>query len=343
MIARMLLAAVLLLMLAACAPSLAAPAPAPTATPLPLETILPRNAIRALDHPATVMAAAASAHVAALDMVMGVRVGEAARAYPIGLLSRYEIANDTLGGLPIAVTFCPLCNSGVVFERTVGADEAPDTLFFEVSGKLLDNALVMVDRESETLWAQSRAVGVAGPLAGTELELVAATQMTWQDWAAAHPDTTLVIDEQAQPAAIARVLPSARGALAAPETVQGYVIGVASGDTSIAIPLDYVEVQGVVNAEVASLPPFLLAALDEPGAVTVWQRTHAGQTLSFQRDGAGLRDAETGTRWNRRTGAAEEGPLAGAQLKPFPTLLTHWLGWADLHPETEVWTGCEGC
>lgn len=331
------------LLLTACAAPQQANTPAPSPTPvLPFEVLLPPNAIPVLDHPATVPAAEADARIGPLENVMGVAIGGEARAYPIGMMSRYEVANDTLGGQPIAVTFCPSCNTAVAFARTAqGAAAAPPDLTFGVSGRLLDGALVMVDEQTGSLWAQSRLQAVEGPLAGATLELLAGSQMPWQEWLAQHPETTLVIDEEAPAAQASFEIPTipVPGSAPTAASVTGYVVGVASESLALAVPVTEIDALGVINGEAEGLAPFLLVSLGEPGAFTAWERRHEGQTLTFTREGEQLKDRETGTLWDVRTGRAESGPLAGVQLAPFTVRLTHWRGWLDLYPKTTIWPG----
>lgn len=335
-----LLAFMIIILLGCRAPEATAPrATQPPTVSEALETILPKDAIQTLDHPRTVPAN--EAELDPYEMVIGITLNGVSRAYPIGLMSRYEIANDTLGGQPIAVIFCPLCNSGLVLEREI-TDEAYEKieLKFGVSGKLLDGALVMYDQQTSSLWAQSRLEAIAGQQTGQRLELLPANQMIWQEWLAAHPKTTLVVDEQAAKAHKnfeLRILPEPEteaNFLAAPE---GYVIGVASEQEAVAFPLKQIEASGVINAEVAGLPPFVLVGLGEPGAVAAWQLPLGGQRLTFEQEENVLRDLETGSQWDGRTGKAYAGSLAGSQLDTFPVLLTHWLGWKDLYANTHIW------
>jgi hypothetical protein len=128
------------------------------------------------------------------DRVVGVALAGQARAYPLRILSWHEVVNDTVGGQPIAVTYNPLCDSAVVFERRVGSE----TLEFGVSGLLYNSNLVMFDRrakpEDESLWSQLQFRAVAGPaaVARRELAIVPAVLVHWSDWAAQHPDTTIL-------------------------------------------------------------------------------------------------------------------------------------------------------
>ncbi len=131
------------------------------------------------------------------DRVVGVEIEGQARAYPLWILAWHEIVNDTLADTPIAVTYSPLCDSVVVFERHV----AGETLEFGVSGLLLNCNLVMFDRRpaaaGESLWSQLRGEAIAGPAAGgrATLRVLAAQVMRWADWRELHPDTSVILPQ----------------------------------------------------------------------------------------------------------------------------------------------------
>jgi hypothetical protein len=109
---------------------------------------------------------------------------ETPRAYPIRYLTWHEIVNDTVGGVPVAVTFCPLCNSALTFDRRV----AGRVLRFGVSGKLRHSDMIMYDRETQSWWQQAIGQGIVGEMAGTELELVPSWMESWDDFKARNPD-----------------------------------------------------------------------------------------------------------------------------------------------------------
>lgn len=131
------------------------------------------------------------------DRVVGVIVDGVPRAYPLLVLNRHEIVNDELGGVPIAVTFSPLCDSPVVVDRRVDGR----TLTFGVSGLLYNSNLVMYDRlegagdHEPSLWCQLQARAIAGPAAarGETLRVIPHINLTtWGDWLARHPQTTVI-------------------------------------------------------------------------------------------------------------------------------------------------------
>jgi hypothetical protein len=130
------------------------------------------------------------------DRVVGLTINGETRAYPVHILNVHEIINDTLGGVPIAVTWAPLCDSAVVFDRRVDGEQSP-AVEFGVSGLLVDSDLVAFDRrphgKGESLWPQLMFKAVSGPLAGKSMKLIPYELVTWKAWTAAHPDTRVVI------------------------------------------------------------------------------------------------------------------------------------------------------
>ncbi len=145
-----------------------------------------RDAIPALDHPTQ---EGVDAGWEDEDRVLGVTSQGEARAYPIAILVWHELVNDTLGGIPLLVSYCPLCGTGLVFDRRVGGGEPRR---FGVSGLLYRSDLLMYDRETESLWSQISARAVTGASRGARLRIVRSEMTTWAKWKAAHPDTTVL-------------------------------------------------------------------------------------------------------------------------------------------------------
>lgn len=116
--------------------------------------------------------------------------GETPRAYPIRYLMWHEIVNDDVRGTPVAVTFCPLCNSGITFDRRT----AQGVLSFGVSGKLRFSDMIMYDRETESWWQQAIGEAIVGDLTGTELQTLPSWMESWSEFKARNPDG-LVMDQ----------------------------------------------------------------------------------------------------------------------------------------------------
>lgn len=110
--------------------------------------------------------------------------GDAPRAYPIRYLMWHEIVNDTVGGVPVAVTFCPLCNSALTFDRRVRGQ----VLTFGVSGKLRHSDMVMYDRETQSWWQQAIGTAIVGDLTGAELTLMPSWMESWEEFRSRNPD-----------------------------------------------------------------------------------------------------------------------------------------------------------
>lgn len=116
--------------------------------------------------------------------VIGIEINGDARAYPLGILNRHEIANDRVGGVPVAVTFCPLCNASVVFRREIGGSETT----FGTTGKLRNSDLVMYDRRTESWWQQFTGKAIVGELTGYELERIPARIESFDKFRQRHPN-----------------------------------------------------------------------------------------------------------------------------------------------------------
>jgi hypothetical protein len=121
--------------------------------------------------------------------------GEPARAYPLRYLTWHEIVNDTVAGVPVAVTFCPLCNTALVFDRRVEGD----VLTFGVSGNLRHSDMVMFDRETESWWQQATGQGIVGHHAGTPLTPLVSWVESWESFRAANPDGLVMARTGRQP------------------------------------------------------------------------------------------------------------------------------------------------
>ena len=164
------------------------PAPAMQSGDDTLHVVLPKDAIRAIDRPAFEAAKKADRVMDNDELVIGLVGEREQRAYSTWQLDRYEIVNDVFEGRPIAVTWCPLCGTGVVYDRTVDNR----TLTFGVSGMLFRDALVMFDRETDTLWTHVDGQGIKGALAGRILVPVAAVHATWKQWKTLYPDSLVL-------------------------------------------------------------------------------------------------------------------------------------------------------
>jgi len=152
----------------------------------------PKDGIPAIDDP-TFVAVADKPNLTGREPVIALEIeGEIPRAYPIRYLTWHEIVNDEVGEIPVAVTFCPLCNSGITFDRRI----AQGTLSFGVSGKLRNSDMIMYDRETESWWQQAIGEAIVGDLTGTELVSLPSWMESWEAFSTRNPDG-LVMEQPA--------------------------------------------------------------------------------------------------------------------------------------------------
>lgn len=306
-----------------------------------LHQVLPRDGIRAVRNPTFT----AENYLPDQDLVVGIAIGGDARAYPIRILNHHEIVNDRVGGVPVAVTVCPLCNWAVVFDRRVG----DSVLTFGVSGFLFKSNLVMYDRETESLWVQITAEAIRGPLHGTVLESVPATVIEWGGWRDLYPNSLLLdyprpqcppgpleepiiagscTDYTRNPyvffAITERVYFGANYSdlILHPKTV---VLGITVGGVATAYPYPTLLERGVINDVVNGLP--IVAAFYQISG-KVFER---GQRTFAPAAGRLMVD-ETGRSWDMVTGESE-----GERLREVPSKIAFWFAWAQFYEASGVY------
>ena len=316
----------------------------------------PRDGIPAVDEPRYVPVADADEWLEPDEPVIAVEIDGEARAYPLQILIWHEIANDTLGGTPIAVTFCPLCNSAIVFDRRLDGE----VLDFGTTGRLRLSDLVMYDRQTETWWQQLIGTALIGEHAGRTLIRLPATIVSWRDFRTAFADATVLsretghsrpygsnpyagYDSSTQPF-LFQDTPDPR--LPAMERV----LHVAAGGAERIYPFGAFTDEPVINDEVGGEPVVVmsrtgtLSVLDEPRiadsrripSAAAYSRRLDDRILEFElRDGK-IVDASTGSVWSL-FGEAVEGPLAGSQLTPLSRGEHFAFAWLAFHPDADVY------
>ena len=158
---------------------------------------VPKDGIPSIDDPQFVPVAERTDWLSDREPVIGLSIDGDARAYPLRVLTWHEIVNDTVGGTPVAVTYCPLCNAAIVFEAThEGA-----RLTFGTTGKLRHSDLVMYDRQTGTWWQQFTGRGIVGAHTGDKLTFVPARLESWGEFRDRHPGGRVLVpnDPTARP------------------------------------------------------------------------------------------------------------------------------------------------
>lgn len=311
---------------------------------LSIYTLLPKDGIRSIDDPEFVSAADAAGDMVDQEFVIGVEINGDARAYPINILSRHEIVNDVVGDMPIAVTFCPLCFTGIVYDRRVEGE----VLEFGVSGKLVMNDLVMYDRQSDSLWQQILGEGLTGRYKGTRLTPVAATQTTWTQWRDAHP-STVVLDKQGSyrsDSYAGYYTSGSSGVLGGFESndllpAKEFVLGLVLDEEPKAYPFQELAKQPVVQDTVGG-HEVVIVFHERSNTAVVFDAEIDGEPAVFQLDRHTdsdliLKDEATGSLWSGLSGEAIDGPLAGTRLWQIPSSLSFWFAWSDFYVNSDVY------
>lgn len=317
---------------------------------------IPRDGIRSIDAPEFLSYDKASEWLADTEPVMAVEIDGDARAYPLSILTRHEIVNDVVGGIPVAVTFCPLCNSGLVFDRRVDGE----VYEFGVSGLLRNSDLIMYDRTTESLWQQFTGEGIVGEHAGDRLDFIPSSIVSYADFREAYPDG-VVLSNMGRPYGWnpyefydqgTRRPFLFYGELDDRLPLMLRVVGLNVGGESKAYPYSVLSEERVVNDVVggqdvviffkfgtnSALGAPIIAEAQDVGAATVFDPNLNGQKLTFRFDGGAFVDEETGSIWNL-LGQATSGDLAGESLTPLTHSDHFWFSWAAFYPDTEIYEG----
>lgn len=298
----------------------------------------PRDGIPSIDEPKFVSAQEADLQNG--DLVLGLEINGDVRAYPLDILVWHEIVNDVVGGEPVAVTYCPLCFTNQVFERTVEGE----VVEFGTSGKLYNSNLVMYDRSTESYWSQAMGKAIVGERTGYVLERVPFDVAYWEDWKAINPNTKVLSQDTgfgrpygADPYGDYYTSQSIYFPISNHDDrlgVKEIIVGLEHNEVYRAYSLSRIEEQHVINDDLAGKP--VLLASHYPFMARAFDRTIDGQVLEFEYDDGVMTDKQTGSVWNF-DGVAEQGELAGKRLERLPFDQGFWFEWAAFHPETEVY------
>ena len=263
----------------------------------------PRDGIPSIDQPRYVPAG--QANLRDTDRVLGIARNGIVRAYPVRILNWHEIVNDQLGGEPIAITYCPLCGTGMAFNARVKGRE----LSFGVSGLLYNSDVLLHDRTTGSLWSQIMARAITGPLKGTALTTVPLTHTTWADWRTRHPQTEVLSTDTGH--------------------VRDYASDPYSGYDKVSRLIFDVQHR---DARVPLKEWVLGLRLD--GA----SKAYPFSTLERRADARGrLIDSLAGRRVEIRYDRLHRSAEAfDADGRPLPAVMAYWFAWVAFHPGTEL-------
>lgn len=285
------------------------------------------------------------------NLVIGYRSENGAYAYPVNILDLHEIVNDNLDGVPVLITYCPLCFSGVVFSRQLG----DDILTFGNTSALYMSDLVMYDKLTGSFWFQVGGEAIVGPLSGSRLKLLASTTITWGEWKRLFPASHVLTGNNEDPEMFANSVYGRGVSTGYQERINNadfvfpvdprklddrlqygeLVLTVEINDAVTAFPMGLIG-DGVVNHQVGGAPVVIFARSDG-SAEAAFSRNLNGRllTFEFQEEGQQFVDQETGSVWDA-LGRAVSGPLAGEELEQLNTRRSFWFSVAIAFPDVEI-------
>jgi hypothetical protein len=299
-----------------------------------LEEILwggvPKDGIPALTNPPLIAPAEAS-YLTPDELVFGVAIAGDARAYPLRILDWHEMLNDVVGGVPVALAYCTLCGSGILYDTRVAGREEP--FVFGSSGFLYRSNKLMYDQATHSLWNQFTGRPVVGPLTGSGIELAVlpVTVARWRDWLADHPDTRVLSLETGherdytpgQPYGEYFASPDLMFPVLVPDerlAPKDYVFAVRADGARKAWPLAAFEDGAVLNERIGELPVVLVG---DAASRTVRAYRSGGRRFAPGAEEGTLEAA--GERW-RIGESALVGPH-GEGLTRLPGHVAYWFAW----------------
>jgi hypothetical protein len=315
---------------------------------VPLDQIVsggpPPDGIPSIDNPKFISVQEADRNLEDLELVLGLNIDGDVRVYPLQIMVWHEIVNDKVGNTPVAVTYCPLCFTNQVFNRTMNDGK---TLEFGTSGKLYNSNLLMYDRTTKSLWSQAMSQAIVGKFAGIKLERIPFDVAYWKDWKQLYPDSKVLSTDTGSSRPYGAdpygdyytngdiLFPISGGddRLGLKEIVNGFED---EGQYKAYRQQD-VEKKKVVNDQVNGKPVVLFSLY--PFMTRAYNPIVDGQTIlqfEYNAKNTTFVDKQTRSQWNF-DGKAIDGQMRGAQLIRLPFDQGFWFEWVGFHPATKLY------
>ena len=317
----------------------------------------PKDGIPAIDSPQFISISEADEWLHDLEPVIVFQEQDDIRIYPLQILIHHEIVNDIVGGRPVTITFCPLCNTAIGFDATVNGQ----ALDFGTTGRLRYSNLLMYDRQTETWWQQATGEAVIGELTGMQLTFLPVPTIGWLEAMETYPAAQVLSRETGynrpygnNPYAGYDNINSSPFLYDGPTTPGQLspltrVTTVDLNGEAVAYPNDVLEQERVVNDTVGGIDLVVIwqsglasvfggssADGQDVGSNGVFERELEDLMLSFAVDGDRIIDEQTGSVWNV-LGQAVSGELEGSQLISVVKVDHFWFSWAAFKPETRIY------
>lgn len=328
---------------------------------------VPKGAFPVMNYPKFISAGPGLQTYFRHEPVISIAIKGEARAYPLNSLTVHEIANDTLGGIPILVTYCPLCNASVVYDRRLQQQGRERLLTFQVSGMLRNSDMVMFDTQTETWWQQLMGDALVGELAGAKLSVIPSLVISVEEFFQRYPQGQILSRETGVAGAAKSYgqnpYPGYDNLRGSPYDAffdqskvdkrlppMERVVDVESKGKRKVYPFAVISKKGVINDTfngkhlVIFYKSGTVSVLDEQnintsrnvGSATLFNAVLDGQKLTFQKKGDSFKDGQTGSIWDI-TGRSLAGPLKGKQLRIEPHSNHLAFAWLAFYPDSEIY------
>ena len=331
-----------------------------------IKVAVPRNTFPTINYPKFINKTEGLIAFFIHEPVISVAIKDEAKAYPLNMLTMHEISNDSLGGIPILPTYCPLCNSSMVYDRRLTHKRKEYLLDFEVSGMLRNSDMIMADKQTETWWQQLMGLGLVGELAGAYLTVIPSMIISVEDFFERYPNGEILspntgtnaqsmygknpyvnYDDKASlpydsffnlDKLDTRLLPMDR--IIDIKGTNGYKI----------YPFSVISKKGVINDKYSNKSIVIfykkgtISVLDKKdiskskdiGSATVFSSVLDGKSLTFKKKNDLFVDIQTKSIWDI-TGRCIEGKLKGKILTPEAHGNHFAFAWLAFYPESEIY------
>ncbi len=280
------------------------------------------------------------------DIVLGYADGDEAFAYPVKILNFHEMVSHTVNGRPILASYCPLCRSGIVYDRSV--DGKP--LTFGNTSALYESDMVMFDHKTGSYWMQVSGEAIAGTLSGQRMLAVPSQTTTWNAWRTQYPSTQVLSrntgysrDYSRDPFTGLGDQYNATGRFMFPVSIKGRDDRLDPGDMVLGVEVDGIQRayalapigDGVINDRIGDTPVVIFSQVDGSSGVA-YIPVVEGKLLTYTFREGEIPDQQTDRTWNM-AGMAVAGELAGSELEPLATRSTYWFALIAAFPDLELY------
>ncbi len=320
----------------------------------------PRDGIPAIDKPVFVTVDEAGQWLMDQEPVIVLSVSDQTKIYPLQIMMFHEIVNDTIAGTPVAVTFCPLCNASIVFDRTLGVDDTQQVLDFGTTGRLRKSDLVMYDRQTETWWQQFTGIGIIGDYTDIRLEQLPSQIASFDQARQYFPDAQVLSTETGYQRqygsnpyrgydAIDNNPFLFKGDLDPRLPAMERVLSIRTDGATHLVPVTPLNDVPVVNLQISDNPVVVFAASTAASALDAGRIAESraipaaaafaavvgNDALTFSLREDIIVDQQTGTQWNG-FGLGIKGEHQGVQLKQVDAGVHFAFAWLAFDPNAVV-------